>query len=1153
MNPSPAGTAFAREARASANVLRAVRLVRRRWRIKLLLRGLAIAGAGVLLAFVASASGLEALRFDTQAVTAFRALLWLTTGFLLVRFVAWPLLRRVSDERVALYLEEHEPALRSRVLAAVEAVGKRAPGASGGRGPGGTGPVEIQAALVERAADGCRRIDYGKKIERSSIRRASGALGGVALVSAALAGLGPGFVRHGATALFLPGRPAEAVNPYRVSVAPGDTTIARNSDLRISAVLHGFGSTDVVLYTMEEGENAFAAMPMIADGAGTFDGLLLNVARSTRYYVESSGVRSATFAVGVADLPAVDGLAMEYHFPAYTGLAPRRFEVGGDVAALAGTRVELSVRTTLPSPGALLVIDTGDTLAMRSVSEAAPGSPAPPVSADAPGPADASAPPGSAFQGTFTVGRDGFYGIRLQTADGTWVAGAPDYRIDVLADQGPTVSFAKPGRDAQVSAIEEVFVEARAEDDIGVSEVLWVYSVNGGAPDTVRIFGDGSEQSAAQAGRRPLAQVAAGHTVFMEEFGLETGDLIAYHAVARDNAPVPNQAMTDIYFLQVRPFRRDFREAEGRGGGRGGGGAGEMEQDLSAMQRQIIAASFNLVRDRDRYDPDAWEENVVSVALGQQRLREQVETLVERIGNRGIAGADEAFRRIAETLPRAAEAMREAEDSLRAGSPGGAVPAEQRALRELQKAEETYERFVTTEPSQGGGGQGGGGPTAEDLADLFELETDKLRNQYETVQRSRQQTADQGVDESLEKLRELARRQEQELERQRRRAAVQQGGSAGGGGQAARELAEDAEEAARQLERLSRETGDRSLEEVSRELQQAADAMRRAAAGRGSQGVVEAQSALRRLRQARERLEGAQDARLERDVAEAQSRADGLAQRQEEVQNRVRAMERVGRPSQDQMGRIFDAKESMAEEAGEILDLLNRAAADARRDGREGAAELEEAAAAIRDTQLRERLLYSRGLVGRPGQEEYARAFENQTAQNIQSLRNRLEDAAEAVRRGTAAGDPEAEALESARDLVRSLESMERRPGAGAGTPGGGGGVRGMRREARERASELRTLAELVTQAGGDPSDLEAMIAAMRALDRDRTYDDPQEVQRLRSALVESMKQVEFRLRRDFAAEDEEQLLLHSSGDVPEAYRELVEEYFRALSRGGRR
>ena len=54
---------------------------------------------------------------------------------------------------------------------------------------------------------------------------------------------------------------------------------------------------------------------------------------------------------------------------------------------------------------------------------------------------------------------------------------------------------------------------------------------------------------------------------------------------------------------------------------------------------------------------------------------------------------------------------------------------------------------------------------AEDLADLFELELDKLKNQYETVQRGAEQQADNQVDETLERLRELARRQEQEIER----------------------------------------------------------------------------------------------------------------------------------------------------------------------------------------------------------------------------------------------------------------------------------------------------------------------------------------------------------------------------------------------------
>ena len=42
----------------------------------------------------------------------------------------------------------------------------------------------------------------------------------------------------------------------------------------------------------------------------------------------------------------------------------------------------------------------------------------------------------------------------------------------------------------------------------------------------------------------------------------------------------------------------------------------------------------------------------------------------------------------------------------------------------------------------GGGGGGGGGQLSEDLADLFELELDKLANQYEMQKRAEQQGND---------------------------------------------------------------------------------------------------------------------------------------------------------------------------------------------------------------------------------------------------------------------------------------------------------------------------------------------------------------------------------------------------------------------------
>jgi hypothetical protein len=112
-----------RNARNREDLLRIVSRVRRRWRMKLLLRGFALTLAGALLTFLISASTLEALRFQPEAILALRVLLWLVIGFFMVRTVFWPLVRRVSDERVALYLEENEPSLKSQVMTAVETAG----------------------------------------------------------------------------------------------------------------------------------------------------------------------------------------------------------------------------------------------------------------------------------------------------------------------------------------------------------------------------------------------------------------------------------------------------------------------------------------------------------------------------------------------------------------------------------------------------------------------------------------------------------------------------------------------------------------------------------------------------------------------------------------------------------------------------------------------------------------------------------------------------------------------------------------------------------------------------------------------------------------------------------------------------------------------
>ena len=120
--------------------------------------------------------------------------------------------------------------------------------------------------------------------------------------------------------------------------------------------------------------------------------------------------------------------------------------------------------------------------------------------------------------------------------------------------------------------------------------------------------------------------------------------------------------------------------------------------------------------------------------------------------------------------------MTVAEAELAAVSPDGALPAEHRALGFLQRAEEEYETQVST-GQQGGGGGGGGSAMSKELAEIFEMDLDKLANQYETADRASQQSGDQELDELLEKLKDLARRQEQEAEQQRLRALAGQANS----------------------------------------------------------------------------------------------------------------------------------------------------------------------------------------------------------------------------------------------------------------------------------------------------------------------------------------------------------------------------------------
>ena len=258
-------------------------------------------------------------------------------------------------------------------------------------------------------------------------------------------------------------------------------------------------------------------------------------------------------------------------------------------------------------------------------------------------------------------------------------------------------------------------------------------------------------------GEKPK-EISAGHTFFLEEYDLQPGDLVTYYGKGVDSRNPANTVSTDIYFIEVRPFGREYRQGQRGGGGGGGGGEGESMEALLKRQKDIIAATHKLINNKEKFKDKEWIDNVHSVAANQTKAAEQTNTLVERMSRRGLTNQDKMIKQMADNLKSAIEQMNPAAEQLQAGKPDTAEPFEQKALQYLMRADALFNEIQVS--MGGGGGGGGGAQNARDLADLFELELDQNKNQYETVQRGEMQQNSQDVDEALRKLKELAERQQ---------------------------------------------------------------------------------------------------------------------------------------------------------------------------------------------------------------------------------------------------------------------------------------------------------------------------------------------------------------------------------------------------------
>jgi hypothetical protein len=758
-----------------------LRRARSRRQLLLSLRGVAISVGVVAVVLLLTGWGAHRYRYNSAALIVLRIGALLTCLATIYFALLRPLLKRISDARLARLIEEHSPGTEDRLVTAVEF--------SNGNAESRISPA-IMNRLYQDANSVSAMLDVRNIIRRSRLLLYGGAALASLLLFAGVLKWGPREISEGVAQLVTPTTLAASKNAFSIKVKPGTARVPKGSDQDITATLVNFDSQQVTIFARPVGSKEdFQGQVMEPAKAKTdFRFSIFNIQDSMEYFVESNSVRSDVFKLNVVDLPYVKQLDLSLNFPAFTNLPTKAIEDGGDVAALKGTVATVTAKLSGKVRAANIVFADGKKTQMQLQ--------------------------GSDFVGQLTVAADTSYYIELISVDGEAYRGSNEYDVSVLTDQPPVISFDKPGRDKKATNLEEVFTQARAEDDYGIVSMDLHFSINGGDEKKVNLQ---------QLTRESARSLSGAYTFFLEEYNLKPGDFISYYAKARDAS---NEATSDIYFIEVKPFEMEYKQSQQQGGGQGQGG--DQDQNaLSRRQKDLIAATHRLIREGEKYTEQERKDGYEAVAGGQEKLRTDTLEFLDRMGRRlgGVDGQKQVAE-MAEHLKQAAKEMEGAPPPLRKEQGKDALPPEQRALQRLLAADAIFREVQVAFGDQSNSGGGSGGQREQqELAGLFELELDKMKNQYETVQRAQQQQAEQQKSEAERRLEELARRQQQALEEQRRR---QQGQSANGSGSNQRqqqELIDETRKAARELEKLSRERRDPRMQELSRQLNQTADEM----------------------------------------------------------------------------------------------------------------------------------------------------------------------------------------------------------------------------------------------------------------------------------------------------------------------------------------
>jgi len=890
---------------------------------------------------------------------------WSLLGLIALGLIAWLKGRRNiwSDRDIARIIETKHPILDSLLLTAID------------HEPQATEPATfLHERLIDQALARAATQNWPVTVANKPYTRA--------FAAAAIA-----FVTFQATEIALrlngPNHKSKVVNQkpassakatvFTAKLTPGDTEVERGSRLIIEARFTGPVPADAILIVSEADGKIRDRLPMrLTVDEQVFGGLISKVDRDTKYHVEFANQKSQQHSITVFDYPALVRADVIVTPPAYTKLPAKETKNTLKVTALEGSDIVWHVKVNKALTAAELYGED------KSVIELKPNA------------ADATL-----LTGTMKAEKSQKYRLHLVDEADRANKNPPWFTVTVQTNQHAKIEVVFPKRDLQVSSIQELPVEAKVSDDLGVTKSGAVFSINGNSKEI--IF--------KHATTAPQKKQEVRADLILEKVKAEPRQLVSYYLWAEDTGPKGEvrRNMSEMFFADVRHFEDIFREMEAPPSEPGKPKA--KSDKLVDLVKQIVNATWKIIRDTNAgrvMEAAAPDIDVVhqSVGIALEQVKE------------GMEEAEDT--EIKQALTEAWKALKDAEPPLQQASAekkrsplNQALTFEQTALEWLHRAQSREHQVMRqNSPPQPGEAQ------QANKNQLMDLELKQKDQRYEEEKAAtEEQTAEQQENlQVLNRLKELARRQEalaekmkelqnqmakakteeekQELDNQLKRLQAEQ-----------EQLLRDVDDL---KERMEKPDNAANMAEAKEQLDQTREKVMEAAEKLKEDKLTEAANAATRAQRELEKMqedfrqktskkfadEMKQVRQQARDAAEKQKQISESLENQKEAGSEIEksmqnaAQSRQVAEQQENIEKLLNNMRQLSEQAEQSEPLLHRNLYDAVRKAQTGG--LEEN---LKET--RDQLRY--------GSAAEAKDAERKAATSVEELKKGVEKAAESV------------------------------------------------------------------------------------------------------------------------------------------------------------